>query len=111
MNIGDRVLIAHSVVLHGCIIENDCFIGMGSIILDGCKVGKGSVIAAGSLLPPGFEVPPDSLVMGSPARIKRKTGDNEQAMIEHGWLHYVELAAEYLRAGKARQAEARGLAG
>jgi len=111
MNIGDRVLIGHSAVLHGCTIEDDCFIGIGAIILDGCKVGKGSVIAAGSLLPPGFEVPPESLVMGSPAGIKRKTGANERAMIEHGWVHYAELAAEYLKAEKARQTEARGLAG
>jgi len=111
LNIGDRVLIGHSTVLHGCTIEDDCLIGIGSIILDGCKVGKGSVIAAGSLLPPGFEVPPESLVMGAPARIKRKIGDNERTMIEHGWVHYVELAAEYLRAETARQTEARGLPG
>ncbi len=59
MNIGDRVLIGHGAVLHGCTIEDDCFIGMGSILLDGCKVGRGSVIAAGSLLAPGFVVPPE----------------------------------------------------
>ena len=111
LNIGDRVLIGHTTVLHGCTIEDDCLIGIGSIILDGCKVGKGSVIAAGSLLPPGFEVPPDSLVMGSPAGIKRKIVDNERPMIQHGWLHYAELAAEYLRAETARQTEAGGLAG
>ncbi len=109
INIGDRVLIGHSVVVHGCTIEDECLIGIGSILLDGCKVGKGSVIAAGSLLPPGFEVPPESVAMGSPAKIKKKTGDNERAMIEHGWPHYVELAAEYLKAQKA--GELRGIAG
>ncbi len=102
LNIGDRVLIGHSAVLHGCTVEDECFIGIGSIILDGCKVGKGSVVAAGSLLPPGFEVPPGSVAMGSPARIKKKTGDNERATIEHGWVHYVELAAEYFKASRAR---------
>ncbi|HIJ68665.1 MAG TPA: gamma carbonic anhydrase family protein [Deltaproteobacteria bacterium] len=101
MNIGDHVLIGHNAVLHGCTIEDDCFIGIGSIILDGCKVGKGSVIAAGSLLAPGFVVPPESLVMGSPAKIKRKIGDNERAMIDRGWVHYVELAAEYFEAETA----------
>jgi carbonic anhydrase/acetyltransferase-like protein (isoleucine patch superfamily) len=101
MNIGDRVLVGHNAVLHGCTIEDDCFIGIGSIVLDGCKVGRGSVIAAGSLLTPGFVVPPESFVMGSPARVKRKTGDNERAMIEHGWVHYAEIAAEYLQAEAA----------
>jgi hypothetical protein len=47
--------------------------------------------------------------MGSPAEIKRKTGDNERAMIERGWVHYVKLAAEYLSAETARQTEAMGL--
>jgi carbonic anhydrase/acetyltransferase-like protein (isoleucine patch superfamily) len=102
MTIGDRVSIGHSVVLHGCTIEDMCLIGIGSIILDGCKIGRGSFVAAGSLLPPGFEVPPDSVVMGSPARIKKKTGEKERKMIEHGWSHYVELAAEYLKAERAR---------
>lgn len=66
-----------SVVLHRCTIEDECFIGIGSIMLDGCKVGKGSVAAAGAVLPPGFEVPPESVVMGSPAKIKKKTRDSE----------------------------------
>jgi carbonic anhydrase/acetyltransferase-like protein (isoleucine patch superfamily) len=108
MSIGDRVLVGHSVVLHGCTIEDECLIGIGSIILDGCRIGKGSVIAAGSLLPPGFTVPPESVVMGSPARIRKKTGDNERAMIEHGWSHYVELAGEYLKAQRAEQADLKG---
>jgi carbonic anhydrase/acetyltransferase-like protein (isoleucine patch superfamily) len=109
MNIGDRVLIGHSAVLHGCTVEDECYIGIGSIILDGCKIGKGSVIAAGALLTPGMEVPPESVVMGTPARIKKKTGDNERAMIERGWPHYARLAAEYFKADKARQAKLRGL--
>jgi len=109
MHIGDRVLIAHNAMLHGCTIEDECFIGIGSILLDGCKVGKGSFIAAGSLLPPGFEVPPESFVMGAPARIKRKATDSERIMIQEGCSRYAELAAEYLRAETARQTEARGL--
>ena len=98
LHIGDRVSIGHRAVIHGATIEDDCLIGMGSIIMDGCTIGKGSVVAAGSLLPPGSEVPPESLVMGSPARIKKKAGDAERAMIEYAWASYVELAARYLRA-------------
>ncbi|MGO9018660.1 MAG: gamma carbonic anhydrase family protein [Syntrophobacteraceae bacterium] len=109
MHIGDRVLIAHNTMLHGCMIEDECFIGIGSVLLDGCKVGKGSFIAAGSLLPPGFEVPPESFVMGAPARIKRKATDSERMMIQEGCSRYAELAAEYLRAETARQPEARVL--
>lgn len=95
VTIGDRVLVGHGAVLHGCTIEDECFIGMGAVILDGCRIGKGSVVAAGSLLPPGFEVPPGTVVMGSPAKIRKKVGEQERAMMEQGWPHYVQLAAEY----------------
>lgn len=102
LHIGDRVVIGHRAIVHGCTVEDECMIGMGSIVLDGCNIGKGSVIAAGSLLPPGTEVPPGSVVMGAPGRIKRKAGDNERAMIEYGWVRYAKLAAEYLEAENAK---------
>ena len=96
LHVGDRVVIGHKAVVHGCIVENDSMIGMGAIILDGCKIGAGSVIAAGSLLPPGFVVPPGSVVMGAPAKIKKQAGEAERAMIRRSWSHYVDLGAEYL---------------
>jgi carbonic anhydrase/acetyltransferase-like protein (isoleucine patch superfamily) len=107
LHIGDCVTIGHRVTIHGSTIEDECLIGMGSILMDGCKVGKGSVVAAGSLLPPGFEAPPRSVIMGSPARVKKKAGDAEREMIEYGWVHYRELATEYFKADKARQARLR----
>jgi len=106
LDIGDRVLVGHSAILHGCTVEDECYIGMGSILLDGCKIGKGSVVAAGSLVAPGFQVPPDSVVVGSPGRIRKKTGKNERAMIDYGWAWYVNCAAEYLLEQKARETEA-----
>src|SRR5688572_25369191 len=70
--IGDRVTVGHSVTLHGCVSEDDCLIGIGAIILNGARIGKGSVIAAGALVPERMEVPPGSMVMGMPAKIKRE---------------------------------------
>ncbi len=99
LNIGNRVVIGHKAIVHGCTVEDECLIGMGAIILDGCKIGEGSIIGAGALLPPGFEVPPESVVMGVPARVKRKATDSDRQMIQESSTRYVELAAEYLRAG------------
>ena len=65
--IGDEVTIGHGAIVHGCTIEDRCLIGMGAILLNGVRVGTESIVAAGSLLPEGFQVPPRSLVMGSPA--------------------------------------------
>lgn len=93
--VGNRVTVGHRVILHGCIVEDDCLIGMGSILLDNVHVGKGSLIAAGSLLTVGMQIPPNSLVMGSPARVVRSVGDKERAMIEGGWRTYVEYGAQY----------------
>jgi carbonic anhydrase/acetyltransferase-like protein (isoleucine patch superfamily) len=69
--IGRRVGVGHRVILHGCTVEDECLIGMGSVLLNGVRVGTGSVVAAGAVIPEGMQVPPRSLVMGVPGRIVR----------------------------------------
>ena len=72
--VGARVGVGHRVILHGCTVEDECLIGMGSVLLNGVRIGKGSVIAAGAVVPEGMNVPPGSLVMGVPGRIVRPVG-------------------------------------
>lgn len=91
----DEITVGHRVVLHGCHVESRCLIGIGAILLDGVRVGANSLVAAGSLLTPGTQVPSCSLVMGSPARVKRELTDNELALLDHSWRHYVELKTKY----------------
>jgi carbonic anhydrase/acetyltransferase-like protein (isoleucine patch superfamily) len=69
--IGDGVTVGHGVKLHGCTIGDGSLIGIGAIVLDGAVIGEGTLVAAGSLVAPGTVVPPRSLVVGSPARVKR----------------------------------------
>lgn len=95
LTIGDRVTVGHSVVLHGCTVEDDCLIGIGAIILNGARIGKGAVVAAGSLVAEGAEVPPATLVMGVPAKPKRPVTAEEQARFAEGVKHYVDKAAIY----------------
>jgi carbonic anhydrase/acetyltransferase-like protein (isoleucine patch superfamily) len=94
--IGNRVTVGHRVILHGCIVEDECLIGMGSILLDNCVIGKGSLVAAGTLVTAGTQVPENSLVMGSPGKVIRRISDREQMMIEAGWQTYVAYTKEYL---------------
>lgn len=75
--IGDRISIGHNSVLHGCIIEDDALVGMGSTILNGAKIGAGAVVGAGSVVIQGMEVPPGHLVMGVPAKIIRPLREGE----------------------------------
>ena len=95
--IGERVVIGHSCTVHGCTIEDDCLIGMGSTILNGARVGAGSIVAAGSLVLERQEIPPRSMVMGSPAKIRRQTTDEELAKVRRNAQNYVELSREYMR--------------
>jgi carbonic anhydrase/acetyltransferase-like protein (isoleucine patch superfamily) len=95
-SVGDNVTIGHGAILHGCTVEDQCLIGMGAILLNGVQVGRGSIVAAGTLLPEGLQVPPKSLVMGSPGKVKRLLTQAEVADIQTYADHYVEYRKAYL---------------
>ena len=97
--IGRRVGVGHRVILHGCIVEEECLIGMGSILLNGVRVGTGSVVAAGAVIPEGMQVPPRSLVMGVPGRIVRQVDASLAQRIAETWSHYVQQARAH-KAGR-----------
>lgn len=97
LHIGNRVTIGHRAIVHGCVVEDECLIGMGAIILDGAKIGKGSVVAAGAVVSPGAEVPENSLVMGIPATVKKSIGDAEKSLIAASVQHYLQLLVDYLQ--------------
>src|SRR5262252_2065865 len=88
-SLGSNVTVGHAAVLHGCIVEDQCLIGMGAILLNGARVGSGSIIAAGTLIVEGQSVPPRSLVMGSPGKVKRLLTQAEAAGIQQYADHYV----------------------
>jgi gamma-carbonic anhydrase len=94
--IGDRVTVGHSAVLHGCTIEDDCIIGMGAVIMDRAHIGRFCVVGAGALVTPDTVIEEGQLVVGSPARTKRALTDDERSWIRSSAQHYVELARRYL---------------
>lgn len=96
--IGARVGIGHRAVIHGCEIEDECLIGMGSILLNRVRIGTGSVVAAGAVMTEGTVVPPGSLVMGVPGKVVRAVDATLRERIAHTWRHYVSEAARH-RAG------------
>jgi carbonic anhydrase/acetyltransferase-like protein (isoleucine patch superfamily) len=95
LNIGDDVSIGHGAVVHGCSIEDSCLVGIGSRILDGVQVGRESLIAAGAVVAPGTKIPPRSLVMGVPGRVKRTLDEEEVEEIRASAQSYVSYAATY----------------
>ncbi len=93
--VGNRVTVGHSVVLHGCVVEDDALIGIGAIVLNGAKIGAGAVVAAGALVPEGMEVPANMVVMGAPAKVKRPVTEEEQARFRKNCGNYVRITAIY----------------
>lgn len=102
--IGDHVTIGHGAIVHGCTIENQCLIGMGAILLNGAHVGTCSIVAAGTLVTENMKVPPKSLVMGSPGKVKRLLTHAELADIMVYADRYVAYRMDYM----SRQATAEG---
>lgn len=103
--IGDRVTVGHRAIVHGCAVEDDCMIGMGSIVMDGAKIGAGSLVGAGAVVTPGTVVPAGSLVLGMPARVVRAVNDRERSLIVRSGAHYRDLARDYLSAEWEQEAK------
>jgi carbonic anhydrase/acetyltransferase-like protein (isoleucine patch superfamily) len=93
--IGARVTIGHRAVIHGCIVEDDCLIGMGSVVMDNAVIGRGSIVGAGAVVLADTQVPPGSLVLGSPAAVVRAVKASHTAWIDHSWRTYARLREEH----------------
>jgi gamma-carbonic anhydrase len=93
--VGNRVTIGHRVVLHGCVVEDEALIGIGAVVLNGARIGKGAVVAAGALVAEGMEVPPNTVAMGMPARLRREVTSDEQERFRHNCNNYVRISAIY----------------
>ncbi len=95
--VGENVTVGHNAMLHGCTIGDGTLVGINAIVLNGARVGRNCVIGANSLVPEGMEIPDGSLVMGSPARIKRELTPEQQEHFSHNADHYVDNAARFAR--------------
>lgn len=103
--IGNDVTIGHAAIVHGCTLHDRILVGMGAILLNGVVVGEDSIVAAGTLLTQGTRVPPRSLVMGSPGKVRRELSDEEVASIGYYSERYVAYRLDYMDgadAGSAR---------
>jgi carbonic anhydrase/acetyltransferase-like protein (isoleucine patch superfamily) len=90
--LGTGVSVGHRAILHGCTIDDDVLIGMGSIIMNGAHIGKNSLIGAGALIPEGTIIPPSSIVIGTPGRIRGTATALQVEIITRNALDYVEAA-------------------
>lgn len=95
-SIGNDVTVGHKVMLHGCTIGDACLIGMSATLLDGCEIGKESIVAAGSIVTQNKKFPPQSLIIGTPAKVLRKLTEKEIESIYKSAENYVNYKDSYL---------------
>ena len=93
--IGDDVSVGHSAIVHGATIGHRVIVGMGAIVLDGAKIGDDCIIGAGAVVTGKMDAPAGSMILGSPAVVKRPLTDKEKESILANSRLYSEKAAEY----------------
>jgi gamma-carbonic anhydrase len=94
--LAEEVTVGHGAIVHGCTVRRGALIGMGSRVLDGAVIGEQALVGAGALVPEGMHVPPRTLVVGVPARVKRDLTAGELARLEQSWRNYVQYKDRYL---------------
>jgi gamma-carbonic anhydrase len=90
--IGDDVLIGHLAMVHGCILHDRAFVGLGAIVMDGCEIEGDAMLAAGAMLTQGKQIPSGQLWAGRPAKYVRDLSEADLAGMRAGVAHYVQLA-------------------
>lgn len=93
--VGKNVTVGHNAVLHGCIIEDECLIGMGAVVLDNAVVQTHVLVGANSLVPPGKVLESGYLYVGSPVKQARPLTDKEKAFFKYSADHYIKLKNDY----------------
>lgn len=96
VRIGEFVTVGHSAILHACTVKDEVLVGMGACILDGAVIGERSIIGAQALVTGGMEIPPGSLVLGSPAKVVRTLSEEEQEGVKAWAEKYVSISRKYL---------------
>jgi carbonic anhydrase/acetyltransferase-like protein (isoleucine patch superfamily) len=99
--VGDDVLVGHMAILHGCVVEERAFVGMGAIVMDRCRLHPEAMLAAGAMLTPGKSIPERQLWVGRPAAFGRELSEAERAAMREQTQHYVENARRHASALEA----------
>ena len=95
LSVGQNVTVGHNVILHGCTVEDNCLIGMGAVIMNDAVIGENSIVGAGALITEGKVFPPNSLILGSPAKVKGEVDEKGMDMIGEAAAHYIHHGKEY----------------
>ncbi|NLF68143.1 MAG: gamma carbonic anhydrase family protein [Candidatus Anammoximicrobium sp.] len=94
-SLGDRVSLGHAAIVHGATVEDDVLIGMRAVVMNRARIGAGSIVGVGAVVTEDTEIPPGSIVIGVPGKVKRPAEARDRQRIRHAAEYYVALAREY----------------
>lgn len=94
--LGELVTIGHGAIVHACTVSDEVLIGMGATVLDGAVIGERSIIGANALVTMNMDIPPGSLVLGSPGKVVRQLSREEQKEVKVWAQKYVENRRKFL---------------
>ena len=97
ITLGTGVTVGHKAMLHGCTIGDYSLVGINAVVLNGAKIGKHCLIGANALVTENMVIPDGSLVIGSPAKIKKQLTQAQQAGLEWSAQHYVENGRRFAK--------------
>lgn len=92
VTVGEYTTVGHGAILHACTVGNECLIGMRATVMDGAKIGDQCIVGAHALVPNGFEAPPGSMILGSPAKIVKQLPDDRRKGLRYWAEKYIEVA-------------------
>jgi carbonic anhydrase/acetyltransferase-like protein (isoleucine patch superfamily) len=93
--IGANVTVGHNAMVHGCSIGDGTLVGINAVVLNGAKVGRCCLIGANALVTEGMEIPDGSLVLGSPAKVRKTLSPEMQEALALNADHYMTNAVRY----------------
>lgn len=97
LTLGDDVTVGHNAMLHGCVVGDNSLIGIGAVLLNRVRIGKNCIVGANALVKEGTEIPDNSLVVGSPAKVVRQLDSASAEMLRSNADIYVRHSARYLQ--------------
>lgn len=99
LTLGEDVTVGHNAMLHGCEVGNNTLIGIGAVVLNHVKIGRNCIVGANALITERTDIPDNSLVVGSPAKVIRTLDEkaaemlalNADVYVKHGQRYNAEL--------------------
>lgn len=96
VRVGENVTIGHCAMVHGCTIGDNSLIGINAVILNNARIGRNCLIGANALVPEGMEIPDNSMVLGTPAKVVRTLDERTIAGLAESAAGYRAKAATFI---------------